>query len=160
MQYYLWATRTSADVSVPRLAGFSLISATVPAFQPLDERLAGRKTCKPPARTTRQPAAFCLSMSDSSSDDEGGVCDNYRIDMTHATFGTCKCGFPKSAHKVTTKAGANAKKIVSSLAPAGDKEKPGRPQASLLQKKAAAEESEVRAIRRFFLVPKQASHSL
>ena len=79
------------------------------------------------------------------------MCDNYRIDMTHATFGTCKCGFPKSAHKVTTKAGANAKKIVSSLAPAGDKEKPGRPQASLLQKKAAAEESEVRAIRRFFL---------
>jgi len=96
-------------------------------------------------------------MSDSSSDDEGGVCDNYRIDMTHATFGTCKCGFPKSAHKVTTKAGANAKKIVSSLAPAGDKEKPGwqRPQASLLQKKAAAEESEVRATRRFFLVPKK-----
>ena len=60
MQYYLWATRTSAHVSLPRLAGFSLINATVPAFQPLDERLAGRKTCKPPARTTRQPAAFCF----------------------------------------------------------------------------------------------------
>jgi hypothetical protein len=102
-------------------------------------------------------------MSD-SSDDDGDVCDNYRVDMTHATFGTCMCGFPKSAHKVTTKAGANAKKIVSSLEgkpPAGDKVKSGwqRPQ-GLLQKKAAAEESEVRAIRRFFLVPKQASHSL
>ena len=91
-----------------------------------------------------------------------GACSEYVLDTAAATFGTCKCGKPKSAHTVTTKAGANAKKIVSSLAPAGDKEKPGwqRPQASLLQKKAAAEESEVRAIRRFFLVPKQASHSL
>ena len=32
MQYYLWATRTSADVSVPGLAGVSL-GLTVPAFQ-------------------------------------------------------------------------------------------------------------------------------
>ena len=124
--------------------------------------LAVRRVSRPREQHSPQDSRVLLSMSDSSSDDEGGVCDNYRVDMTHATFGTCKCGFPKSAHKVTTKAGANAKKIVSSLAPAGDKEKPGwqRPQASLLQKKAAAEESEVREIRRFFLVPKQASHSL
>ena len=106
-------------------------------------------------------------MSDSSDDDED-VCDNYRIDMTHATFGTCKCGKPKSAHTVTTKAGANAKKIVSSLEgklPAGGRVTSGwqpRPQASLLQKKAAAEESEVRANRTScaILTPKQASHSL
>ena len=124
-------------------------------FSPLmRDLLAVRRVSRP---REQQDSRVLLSMSDSSSDDDGGVCDNYRIDMTHATFGTCKCGFPKSAHKVTTKAGANAKKIVSSLAPAGDKEKPGwqRPQASLLQKKAAAEESEVRAIRRFFLVPKK-----
>ena len=84
-------------------------------------------------------------MSD-SSDDNDDACDNYRIDMTHATFGTCNCGKPKSLHTVTTKAGA--KKIFGSLE--------GKPQAgggvtskwqpqfqsSLLQKKAAAEESE------------------
>ena len=108
-----------------------------------------------------------LPMSDSSDDDED-VCENYRIDMTHATFGTCKCGKPKSAHTVTTKAGASAKKIVSSLEgkpPAGGRVISGwqpRPQASLLQKKAAAEESEVRANRTScaILTPKQASHSL
>ena len=91
-------------------------------------------------------------MSDSSDDDDG-VCDNYRIDMTHATFGTCKCGKPKSEHTVTTKAGANAKKIISSLEvkpPAGGvvaSRWQRQPQTTLLQKKAAAEESEVSAIR-------------
>ena len=90
------------------------------------------------------------SMSD-SSDDGDEMCDNYRIDMTHATFGTCNCGKPKSVHPVTTKAGA--KKIHSSLEgkpPAGggvtSKWQP-QFQFSLLQKKAAAEESKVRAIR-------------
>ena len=28
-----------------------------------------------------------------------GACDNYQIDMTAASFGQCKCGFPKAAHK-------------------------------------------------------------
>ena len=35
----------------------------------------------------------------SDEEDSGGACDNYRIDLTAAEFGTCKCGFPKAAHK-------------------------------------------------------------
>lgn len=89
-------------------------------------------------------------MSDSDDDDDDGACDNYRVDMTHATFGTCKCGKPKMAHTVTTKAGANGWKIDSSLEgkpPAGAVAARWQPQlqATLLQQKAAAEEAEVRA---------------
>ena len=31
--------------------------------------------------------------------EEGGACDNYRVDIIAATFGTCRCGFPKAAHQ-------------------------------------------------------------
>ena len=27
-----------------------------------------------------------------------GACTNYRVDTSAATFGACKCGFPKAAH--------------------------------------------------------------
>ena len=42
-----------------------------------------------------------------------GACDNYRVDMTAARFGDCKCGWPKAAHsdealKARPKAGGAA----------------------------------------------------
>ena len=40
----------------------------------------------------------------SSVDDAGQACDNYRIDMAATRFGDCKCGFPKAAHTITTSA--------------------------------------------------------
>ena len=56
MQYYLWATRTSADVSVPRLTYLLTAPAcrvsqgTVPAFSPLAlmrDLLAVRRVSRP-----------------------------------------------------------------------------------------------------------------
>ena len=42
--------------------------------------------------------------SDEDDEDEAkagtGACDNYRLDVTAANFGDCKCGFPKIAHVV------------------------------------------------------------
>ena len=52
---------------------------------------------------------------DDDSDNEGQACSQYRIDMTASEFGTCMCGRPKSEHKMTTKAGANARKIVGGI---------------------------------------------
>lgn len=37
------------------------------------------------------------------------ACDNYRLDMAAARFGDCKCGRPKSEHKVTNTGGARPK---------------------------------------------------
>ena len=86
---------------------------------------------------------------DDDDDDDGQACDTYRIDMTASTFGACKCGYPKSAHNQTTKAGAYATKIVSCIEEGGKTKPSGgnapwQPKpATLLQKKAAAEEAEV-----------------
>mmetsp|Transcript_43893 Transcript_43893/g.99198 ORF Transcript_43893/g.99198 Transcript_43893/m.99198 type:complete len:210 (+) Transcript_43893:72-701(+) len=33
------------------------------------------------------------------------ACGNYQLDMTAAAFGQCKCGHPKTSHKVDTSAG-------------------------------------------------------
>mmetsp|Transcript_126 Transcript_126/g.397 ORF Transcript_126/g.397 Transcript_126/m.397 type:complete len:1140 (+) Transcript_126:259-3678(+) len=39
-----------------------------------------------------------------------GPCDNFRLDMTAATFNTCQCGFPKSQHSTS---GGSAKTFAS-----------------------------------------------
>ena len=52
------------------------------------------------------------------------ACDDYRIDMTAATFGACKCGQPKSAHNLTNKgpASPSPKKLVSVFVPKAEGE--------------------------------------
>ena len=69
MQYYLWATRTSADVSVPRLTYLLTAPAcrvsqgTVPAFSPLAlmrDLLAVRRVSRPREQHSPQTAAFCF----------------------------------------------------------------------------------------------------
>ena len=41
------------------------------------------------------------------------ACDDYRVDVTAAVFGACKCGFPKSAHAVTAAAPRRRPKSVT-----------------------------------------------
>ena len=50
---------------------------------------------KPPVRPTPPPTT---QEEDNGERTPTGACDNYQIDMTAATFGACKCGFPKAAH--------------------------------------------------------------
>ena len=40
------------------------------------------------------------SDGDSDEGNDRVACDDYRIDMTAASFGTCKCGRPKSEHNL------------------------------------------------------------
>ena len=44
-------------------------------------------------------AAATLGGGGGDDDDEGGACDDYRVDLS-AAFGTCKCGYKKSEHKM------------------------------------------------------------
>ncbi|KAL1500184.1 hypothetical protein AB1Y20_012853 [Prymnesium parvum] len=53
------------------------------------------------ARLERQRAK---AQSD-ASDAGGGACDSFRLDTTAASFGVCKCGFPKAAHARAPAAG-------------------------------------------------------
>ena len=46
-------------------------------------------------------AAAIASPSAAGNAAGGGACDNYRIDLTGAKFGVCRCGFPKAEHKLT-----------------------------------------------------------
>ena len=39
-----------------------------------------------------------LGSGNSATKVETGPCDNYRLDMTGASFGVCKCGYPRSDH--------------------------------------------------------------
>ena len=55
MQYYLWATRTSADVSVPRLAGFSLLKRFRLSVPLMRDLLAVRRVSRPREQEDSQP---------------------------------------------------------------------------------------------------------
>lgn len=52
------------------------------------------------------------------------ACDNYRIDMTAAAFGQCKCGAPKSEHVMTSAGGMSAKAAAQRRASAASPSKP------------------------------------
>ena len=52
-----------------------------------------------PASSAPAPAATTLALHAEEEAAEEGACDNYRVDIIAATFGTCRCGFPKAAHQ-------------------------------------------------------------
>ena len=53
-----------------------------------------------PAPSAPAPAATTLARhAEEEAAEEGGACDNYHVDIIAATFGTCRCGFPKAAHQ-------------------------------------------------------------
>ena len=52
-----------------------------------------------PASSAPAPAATTLARHAEEEAAEEGACDNYRVDIIAATFGTCRCGFRKAAHQ-------------------------------------------------------------
>ena len=47
-------------------------------------------------------ASLNMALSSKDAGCAACACDKYKLDMTAATFGTCVCGFPKSAHANTS----------------------------------------------------------
>ena len=49
-------------------------------------------------RAAKASLSCCLSPGSALHQTAMAACEEYRIDMTAAVFGTCKCGQPKLAH--------------------------------------------------------------
>lgn len=50
-----------------------------------------------------EQARSLLGGDNNASKVESGACNNYRLDMTGASFGVCKCGYPRADHVRSTK---------------------------------------------------------
>ena len=62
---------------------------------------AVRTGARPRGTTAIEKTAFFKKKVEDDLGEWAQACDEYRVDMTAARFGDCKCGFPKSAHKAT-----------------------------------------------------------
>ena len=103
------AERAAAEAAAAEVAANGIIAADAPP----PTTTSDDPPAKLPANSPPKPKMSVMQRAHlfSSGEDPAGVttanganghagaCDDYKIDMTAATFGTCRCGRPKSEHK-------------------------------------------------------------
>jgi hypothetical protein len=86
------------DVSDIVAPGAEPLAATSAPLTPLTPK---RAMSAPVSCAVKSSSANQLQQQMGREADGGGPCSEYRVDMTGARFGDCKCGFPKSMHLMT-----------------------------------------------------------